>query len=519
MGTRPALSRWCIIQGRMLGHEAGRWSLRIRLPLKRRVWSLPACALWLAVLTSSLSLADTIYLKNGRQIEGKVSFEDARQVAYEIEGGEFSIPRSLVDHIEKGPVHVDSAPPTHPPQRTIPATELPLPTTESVQPAGETHAETITADAADPAHLQQLDYDFLRSSTLENRRQLVLGYHDAATYETRQGDPEAAIEMYRHALKFVPDELAMTLSLSYLLVKQTHYNEAIGLLIPAEDQYPKSSDIPLLLGSAYYSSESLDKAIDEWKKSLALHDSPALREALAKAEKERQASSSYEEIQSVHFLLRYDATEAKGMGEKILGTLETAFRELQMDLDYYPRETIVVLVYSKDAFRDVTRSPNWVGALNDGKIRVPVSGLTDMTPALARELKHELTHSFVHLITLDHCPVWFNEGLAQLEEGATTATLGAQLARQFNDGHLPAYKELETSFMKLAPEQVGPAYAKSLAALEFIRETYGMAEIRLLLKAMSSNPDFSSLIERDLRLDYSSFETEVSSFVAKKYGA
>ena len=39
-------------------------------------------------------------------------------------------------------------------------------------------------------------------------------------------------------------------------------------------------------------------------------------------------------------------------------------------------------------------------------------------------LKHELTHSFVRLITLGHCPTWFNEGLAQLEEGSTSAALG-----------------------------------------------------------------------------------------------
>jgi len=36
-----------------------------------------------------------------------------------------------------------------------------------------------------------------------------------------------------------------------------------------------------------------------------------------------------------------------------------------------------------------------VGALNDGRIRVPVEGLTSMTEELARVLKHELTHSFV----------------------------------------------------------------------------------------------------------------------------
>ncbi len=485
----------------------------------RGLWSLAACVILLVAFTSSVSLADVIYLKNGQQINGKVSREDAKQVVYEIEGGEFSIPRSLVDHIEKGPLQSDVAPPTETPNHAIPASDLPLPAVEAAEPAASAHSAAITEDAIDPARLQHLDNEVIRNPTPENRHRLVLGYHDAAIYLTRQGDREAAIELYRHALKFASDDLAMTLALSYLMVKQTHYNDAIDLLLPVADQYPKSPDIPLLLGSAYYSSEKLDLAIDEWKKALALQDSQPLREALARAEKEKEAASSYEEMQSIHFLLRYDGTEAKGLGEKILGTLESAFRDLQLDLDYYPREAIVVLVYSRDAFRDVTRSPNWVGALNDGKIRVPVSGLTDVTPELARLLKHELTHSFVHLITLDRCPVWFNEGLAQLEEGATTATLGTQLARQFSNGHMPSYKELEPSFMKLPPDQVVAAYAKSLAALEFLRETYGMIEIRQLLKAMASNPDFSALIEQDLRLNYASFEREISSYIEKKYGS
>ena len=61
----------------------------------------------------------------------------------------------------------------------------------------------------------------------------------------------------------------------------------------------------------------------------------------------------------------------------------------------------MVLLYPNQDFRDITRAPNWVGALNDGKIRIPVSGLTQMTPDLARVLKHELTHSFYHLGTVD----------------------------------------------------------------------------------------------------------------------
>jgi tetratricopeptide (TPR) repeat protein len=463
--------------------------------------------------------ADVIHLKNGQQIIAQVSHEDAKQIEYESGGGEFSIPRSLVDHIEKRPMPSVETPRARTPARAIPPADLPLPAAESTPPVTDAASQVITENVVDQARLEKLDSDLLHTPTVENRHRLAQGYHQAAAFLTRQGDPEAAIELYRHALKLASEDLSLTLALSYMLVKQAQYGEAIEMLNPAATVYPKVADIPLLLGSAYYSMENLDRAVEEWKKALAIQDSQPVRDALAKAEKEKEASSSLEEIQSVHFLLHYDGVEAKGLGEKILDTLESALRDLELDLDYYPRETIVVLVYSKDAFRDITRTPDWVGAMNDGKIRIPASGLTGVTPELTRLLRHELTHSFVHLITLDRCPVWFNEGVAQLEEGASTASLGAQLGREFAGGNMPTYKTLESSFMNLHHDQALLAYAKSLAALEYIRDTYGMIEIRLLLKAMAANSDVSALFERELRLPYLSFEQEVANYVVKKYGS
>jgi len=157
--------------------------------------------------------------------------------------------------------------------------------------------------------------------------------------------------------------------------------------------------------------------------------------------------------------------------------------------------------------------------VNDGKIRVPVSGLSSMTADLARVLKHELTHSFVRQITLGRCPTWFNEGLAQLEEGATTAGLGTQLARTLAEGRLPPFSELEVSFMVLTGDQVGLAYAKSLAGLEYLRETFGPGEIQRLLKLIPANPDFNSLLQDELRLSYPAFEREVGTYIDKRYGS
>jgi hypothetical protein len=189
-----------------------------------------------------------------------------------------------------------------------------------------------------------------------------------------------------------------------------------------------------------------------------------------------------------------------------------------LDLDYFPAEAIAVILYPNQAFRDITRTPSWVGALNDGKVRVPVSGLTQMTPDLARVLKHELTHSFVRQITLGHCPTWFNEGLAQLEEGSTTAALGSQLARAFVAGKLPTFASLEGSFVSLPPDQVTLAYAKSLAALEYLRDVFGMGEVRRILRLMPSS-DLSTVLQDETRMSYAAFEDEVANYVVKKYGS
>jgi len=464
------------------------------------------------LLFPSLLLADVIYLKNGRKIVGQVTKEDEKQVFYDADGGEFAIAKSMVDHVEKS-----QAPAASPGQTTSrPSRDVPLPLTLPVESSQEI-AGVIHDDAVDEAYLTQLADEAIHKSTPENLHKLKQGFQTAAVFLTRKGDPEGAILKYREALKYLSHDQAMTLALGYLLWKQEHYLEAVDLLSPEADRYPQSPDFRTLLGSAYYGMENLDQAIAEWNKSLAIKDNPQLREAVGKAQREREVSGSYSELRSEHFLLRYDGQEDERLSGLILNSLDGSFQDLVLDLDYSPSEAIVVLLYPNQAFRDITRTPSWVGALNDGKIRVPVSGLTQMTPDLARVLKHELTHSFIRQITLGRCPIWFNEGLAQLEEGATTAALGSQLARAFAGGKTPAFSLMEGSFVGLPADQVPIAYAESLAALEYIRDVFGMGEVRRMLRAMPSS-DFSTILQDEVRMSYPAFESEVASYLIKKYG-
>src|SRR5580765_5749349 len=69
--------------------------------------TLHACRIVLlavATLLAGAAHADTIVLKNGRRIVALSVREEGDKVIYETSAGELSLPKSIVDHIEKGGV-------------------------------------------------------------------------------------------------------------------------------------------------------------------------------------------------------------------------------------------------------------------------------------------------------------------------------------------------------------------------------------------------------------------------------
>src|SRR5262249_7872027 len=144
--------------------------------------------------------------------------------------------------------------------------------------------------------------------------------------------------------------------------------------------------------------------------------------------------ANYTERDTGRFTLRYEGSATKdSLRQQIVGVLDRDYTELSGDLDIEPRQNIPVILYTEQAFFDVTQAPTWTGALNDGKLRIPVRGIDYVTPDLARVLKHELTHSFVNQASAGRCPQWLNEGIAQMEEGRTLNGRGQRLAQLYKN--------------------------------------------------------------------------------------
>ena len=57
-----------------------------------------------------------------------------------------------------------------------------------------------------------------------------------------------------------------------------------------------------------------------------------------------------------------------------------------------------------------------------------------------------------------------------------------------------------------------------MAALEYIRDVFGMGEVRRMLRQMPTS-DFDTLLQDETRMSYAAFEEEVANYVVKKYGS
>jgi tetratricopeptide (TPR) repeat protein len=268
-------------------------------------------------------------------------------------------------------------------------------------------------------------------------------------------------------------------------------------------------------GEAYYQAGRRDDAIAAWQHSLQLAPNQAVQESLEKAQREAAVEEHFTEFARGHFVLRYEnGTPAAGLTDELLRALERDYDGLAVDLGVLPKNTITVVLYSGRQFSDVTQAPDWVGALNDGKLRIPVGEALRITPGLESVLKHELTHSFVHG-ALPNCPTWLNEGLAQMEEPKSLEALRAAVEPALGAGGWVPMAQLEGSFQKMNRQEAQRAYLESLAAAEYLRSAYGMEGVRLLLAQLADGEKPEAALQTVTSRGYDDLDREVEAYLAK----
>ena len=116
---------------------------------------------------------------------------------------------------------------------------------------------------------------------------------------------------------------------------------------------------------------------------------------------------------SMHFRLEFDGHPSKKDVMEALAVLEVAYDSISNLFGFMPENKISVVLYEAKNYQGVGERPDWVAAVFDGKLRVPVNMMA-YREVYRPVLFHELTHAFVRAMTRAQVPLWMNEGIAQV---------------------------------------------------------------------------------------------------------
>lgn len=467
----------------------------------------------LIAATGVSASADTIVLKNGQKIFASNVTEDAQRVSYETPAGRMSIPKALVVRVEHDDqTYTSAAAASH--LAITPPAIAPVPGYETISKL------TVHDNSIDYAYLAKLETD-ARTGSADAVAKVAAAHYVAAQFLIAQGNIDSAIDQYRQALVFAPDNVALLLNLASLELRQSEFEAALEPLQHARDISPESglqaAIIAKLMGWAYYGSNKPDQAIKEWKLSEQLHPDPEVEQALAKAQRDQTEEADYRDGNSEHFTLKYYGGATPELAREILHALEDDFNDIQSQLDYTPTSQISVILYTQQAFEYVTSAPGWVDALYDGRLRIPVQGLTSVTPDLAHVLKHELTHAFITQKSDGRAPVWLQEGVAQWMEGKRSTDDASALVSAAEQGSAPSLKSLEASWMSLSGDSAGMAYAWSLAVVESIIQNGGTSDVSRLIDKTATAASAEDAVREALHCDYNDLQQQTIDYLKSNY--
>ena len=477
--------------------------------MRIRVIFLSATLLFVCTFGEPPAAADIIHLKNGRTIWADHVRENGTHVEYDVGEDSYKILKSSVASVESGGIA-----PTYASSNSGGGTkDLPAFVPEDSLAGHEDLATRVIREG-------KVDADALTTFEKEGKPELsATAYFLAGKHEFEHGNLPQAKRYFETALGFQPDNSTILNYYAMALVRSGNPAAALSYAERSVRAKPESADAHTVLGYVEFANDRSKDAVRAWKKSLELRPDTVVEQYLAKAQREEKAETDFSQRESSHFTLHYEGKQtSEQLRRELISTLESEYDDLVRRLGVAPRASIPVTLYTEQAFFDVTHAPSWSGAVNDGKLRIPISGVSSMTSDLARVLKHELAHSFVSQVSGGRCPTWLNEGVAQAVEPKSVSSDGRPLGQLFRNQQAIPYNVLEGSFMRFSSTEAYVAYAESLAAVEYISETYGMSDVERLLERIGQGSAPEAALRATIHSDYGQLEAEVGKFLASKYG-
>jgi hypothetical protein len=318
---------------------------------------------------------------------------------------------------------------------------------------------------------------------------------------------EASAEL-EQAAQARPEDAGLRLMLARVLFLRNDLRGARRAVDEALELAPEDGPARELSGDLYDREGLLNQAVGDWEAAAAAGGSHALAAKIDRARREMAAEEGMARESGRHFVILHDREVPQALAQGFFGVLDRAFDVLHDRLGEYPRDDITVILYSRDAFRDITQLPDWAGGAYDGKIRIPVGGLTDVEEAagLPGILVHEMTHAFLHRMAPQGLPLWFNEGIATAFQGWEAPAARAWLAAHPGEAELLTTLDDVDRTLRDRGGSVTAGYAAARLAVAEIEDLRGFAAVRRIVAGVGEGRPFAEVFREEMRLEVGEFE-------------
>jgi len=335
------------------------------------------------------------------------------------------------------------------------------------------------------------------------KRDLAEAYANYGNLLFNRRQYEQADENFLKASELYPDEATFALSRGICNYYLKKYDIARYELERTRPNSPDSVELLFYLGLVLYETDNRQQAMELWEQALKVSpDRPEIINVLKKARRETAVEDSMDRGHSSRFNLTYDPGVSTSFALAVLDVLESASNQVGAELGHFPQARVPVAIYKRDDYKNVTNSPDWSGGVYDGTIRVPFGALGEISSPMRAILFHEYAHVVVFDLTRGNCPVWLNEGIAEMfgrKEFDYTASEAVQAALK---GSVIDIRRLEGSFSGLSSTEATRAYQQSHSLVSYLVTAYGWHRVKEILTGLGKGMTITAAVAAALQ-DYS----------------
>jgi hypothetical protein len=398
---------------------------------------------------SSVSLADTIFLKDGKSLEGKVISQSESEVKLRTEYGTLTIPRSDIERIDMVPAKLifKDGRSLHGDIVSESRSELKLKTKYGELAIPKSEVEDIA---------RPKDYSPRTPETAgrESQRR-TQSMHEQAIALLRDKSYEEAVAQYQKILQIDPDDMIALYNIACAYSLMGDKEKAVQYLVKSIDA-----------GYVDFEHMERDSDLDNIRHETRYKEIVAAKDELMKTGALKQLESLKKRFGEGYI---FEVDEVRRLAFAVFGSRQI-LDSMKADLDSYadaqwenlfanrPSYYITIVCPSAADFRKMAPNPGVAGFYDDARRTLVCGGIGGKTGGT---LRHEFTHALHGADAAargQSHPIWVVEGLAtcfessKLKDGKFCPIPNGRVA--VLKSLLPGGRTVRfSSFMKYSPQQ------------------------------------------------------------------